>query len=128
MRHNFANLLPLTLSAWHASPINNERVLIKGQQMAITTENAMRMIAITSAPTIEEADFPFFRNHISSFVEWLGDHAVSDLVQHGMDELFARSMIGTITQMAKLAGANDLFDYGNARMLFEENGLDSDNA
>lgn len=95
--------------------------------MAITMENAKRMMEITSQADLSEQDFPFFRNHLSSFVEWLVEHAIEDLIKMGIDRDFASSMINTIAHMASMKGANDLFDYGVTATLLTDNGL-SDNA
>ncbi|MFZ9728343.1 MAG: hypothetical protein ACO3CD_04960 [Candidatus Nanopelagicaceae bacterium] len=95
--------------------------------MAITMENAKRMMDITSQAELSEQDFPFFRNHLSPFVEWLVEHAIEDLVRMGINQDFANSMIRTIEHMASMKGANDLFDYGVSAQLLTDNGL-SDNA
>lgn len=87
--------------------------------MAISHENVIRMMAITSGE-LQESDFDFFRNHITPFVEYLVEHAIADLVRVGMDELLAKSMITTISELSKMSGANDLFDYGVSRTIFEE--------
>lgn len=91
--------------------------------MAITKENARRMMSITSSADLDEADFPFFRNHISSFVEWLVDNAIEDLVRQGIDRDLAHSMLNTISHLSKMSGANDLFDYGVTATLLE--GMDN---
>ena len=95
--------------------------------MAITTENAMRMMAITSQAELSEQDFPFFRNHLSPFVDWLVEHAIEDLVKMNIDRDLASSMINTIAHMASMKGASDLFDNGVSAQLLIDNGL-SDNA
>lgn len=98
----------------------------KGQQMAISTENIKRMMAITSGE-LQEQDFSFFRNHITPFVEWLVDNAVNDLVGRGIERDFAEALINTVSHLSKMSGANDLFDFGLSSQILEENGL-TDNA
>lgn len=95
--------------------------------MAITMENAKRMMAITSEAELSEQDFPFFRNHLTPFVDWLVEHAIEDLVRLGVDHDLANSMIRTIEHMASMKGASQLFDFGVTAQLLTENGL-SDNA
>ena len=97
--------------------------LDKGQQMAISMENAQRMMALTASPNLSEADFPFFRNHITPFVEWLVEKAVEDLVTLGVERDLAFSMLNTISHLSKMSGANDLFDYGVTATLME--GMDN---
>lgn len=99
----------------------------KGQHMAITMENAKRMMALTASPNLNEADFPFFRNHITPFAEWLVEQAIEDLVKLGIDRDLATSILNTTAFISKMSGANDLFDFGVTATLLSENGL-SDNA
>ena len=123
MRHIITSLLPLTQRVCHSSTINTDRVLVKGQQMAITKENARRMMLITSSANLSDEDFPFFRNHITSFSEWLVSEAINDLVRLGVDKDLASSMLNTISHISSMAGATNLFDYGVSATIFEENGL-----
>jgi len=87
--------------------------------MAITQENALRMMDITQQAQMDKEQFDFFRNHIASFVEWLVEGAIRDLVSVGVDFDLANSMINTISHLSKMAGANDLFDYGVVAQLME---------
>ena len=105
----------LSLSAQGASD--------KGQQMAISMENAQRMMALTASPNLDEADFPFFRNHITPFAEWLVEKAIEDLVRLGIDHGLASSILKTTSFISKMSGANDLFDYGVTATLME--GMDN---
>lgn len=91
--------------------------------MAITKENARRMMLITSSAELSNEDFPFFRNHITSFSEWLVSEAINDLVRLGVDKDLASSMLNTISHISSMAGATNLFDYGVSATIFEENGL-----
>jgi hypothetical protein len=107
--------------------LSAQGALDKGQQMAITRENALRMMSITSSANLSDEDFPFFRNHISSFNEWLVEQGINDLVRLGIDRDLASSMLNTISHISSMAGATNLFDYGVTATIFEQNGL-TDNA
>jgi len=60
----------------------------------------------------DESDMKLFTNHLSSFTKMMNEQAIESLViQHSVDEDFARLVVMGTAMLNKMHGANSFSDY-----------------